>query len=72
MNKDVLIAIQIIVSILLSLSIMLQQKGTGLSATFGGQGGFTPSKRGADKFLFNATVVLAIIFVANSLSFFFV
>ena len=72
MNTNILIAIQVVVSILLSLAIMLQQKGTGLSATFGGQGGFTPSKRGADKFLFNATVILAVIFVANSLTFFFV
>ena len=66
--------IQVVTSILLSLVILLQQKGSGLSATFGGSGGggFSPSKRGAEKVLFNATIILATIFVANSLAFFFV
>ncbi len=63
---------QVLISILLSLSILLQQKGTGLSATFGGQGGFHASKRGAEKILHNATIVLAVLFVANSLVFVFI
>ncbi len=65
--------VQVILSVLLSLSILLQQRGTGLSATFGGTGGgFYTSKRGAEKVLYNASVVLGILFVANSIAFMFV
>ena len=67
-----LIVVQVIISILLCLSILTQQRGTGLSATFGGGGGFYTSKRGAEKVLSTATVVLAILFVMNSLLFLFV
>lgn len=63
---------QVIFSILLSIVILTQQKGSGLSATFGGSGGFHASKRGAEKVLHNATIVLAILFVLNSIAFYFV
>lgn len=63
---------QVIFSILLSLSILAQQRGTGLSATFGGGGGFYTSKRGIEKFLSIATIVLAVLFLANSIAFLFV
>ena len=72
---DLLIKIVHIVSaILLLVSIVAQQRGTGLSATFGGTGGggFHVTKRGPEKFLFNFTVVVAIVFVASAvLSLFF-
>lgn len=63
---------QVIISILLSLVVLTQQRGSGLSATFGGGGGFYASKRGAEKILHNATIVLAILFVLNSIAFYFV
>lgn len=63
---------QIVLSVLLILAILSQQRGTGLSATFGGSGGFYVSKRGAEKVLFNATIILGILFVANALAFLFV
>ena len=67
-----LLILQVIISILLSLAVLTQQRGTGLSATFGGGGGgFYTSKRGAEKILSTATVVLAILFVVNSLAFLF-
>jgi len=53
---------QIIVSILLIGVILLQQKGTGLGASFGGSGQIYRSKRGLEKILFLATIVLAVIF----------
>ena len=62
----------VIVTALLVLSILSQAKGTGLSATFGGSGEFYATKRGAEKFLYYTTIVLAILFVAISLSFIFV
>lgn len=67
-----LITTQVIVSILLSVAVLTQNRGTGLSATFGGGGGFHTTKRGAEKFLFNATIVLGVLFVANSLAFLFI
>ena len=67
-----LLILQAVISILLSLAILTQQRGTGLSATFGGSGGFYTSKRGAEKVLSNATVVLAVLFVANAIVFLFV
>ncbi len=64
--------LQIVLAILLSLVILSQQRGAGLSSAFGGRGGFYVNKRGAEKVLEVATVVLAILFVANALAFLFV
>ena len=63
---------QVVISVLLCLSILLQQRGGGLGAAFGGTGGFHTSKRGAEKVLSNAAVVLSVLFIANSLAFLFV
>lgn len=68
----ILLIVQAVLSILLSLAILTQQRGSGLSATFGGSGGFFVSKRGAEKVLSQATVVLAILFVVNAVAFIFV
>lgn len=61
----------VVVSILLVLSILSQQRSSGLSATFGGSGSFYVSKRGAEKVLFNLTIILAILFVASSIMYLF-
>ena len=55
---------QIILSVLLVTSILLQQRGTGLGGAFGGESDVYRSKRGIEKFLFQATIILAILFVA--------
>ncbi len=67
MIRTVLAIAQIVVSILLVASILLQQRGTGLSATFGGEGNIYRTKRGLEKTLFIATIVLAILFFALAL-----
>ncbi len=54
---------QVIVSILLIAAVLLQQRGTGLSATFGGEGNVYRTKRGLEKVLFIATIVLATLFL---------
>jgi len=59
---------QIIISILLIVSILLQSRGTGLGGVFGGSGGVYLTKRGLEKKLFIATIVLAAIFILLSLS----
>ena len=63
---------QVFLSVLLILSILTQQRGTGLSVTFGGQGGAFTSKRGIEKFLHLATIIFAVLFVLNALAFLFV
>jgi protein translocase SecG subunit len=59
---------QIIISCLLIVSILLQQRGTALGGSFGGEGNIYRSRRGAEKFLFYSTIVLAVLFVAGSIA----
>lgn len=59
--------IQIVIAALLTAAILLQQKGSGLSATFGGEGNVYRTKRGVEKILFIATILLAIAFVGTTL-----
>ena len=70
--RTLLFVTQIVFSILLAIAVLSQQRGTGLSATFGGSDGFYTTKRGAEKVLHIATIVLAVLFVANSIAFLFV
>lgn len=55
----VIIIVQIVISILLVTSILLQAPGTGLSPVFGGGGESFRTKRSAQKFLIIITVTLA-------------
>ena len=70
--ETLLIYVQIAVSILLSLAVLLQNRSAGLGAAFGGTGGFSVSKRGAEKVLSNITIVLTVVFVANTIFLLFV
>ena len=55
--------ITIIISIALIVAILLQSKGAGLGGLFGVDGGgMYKTRRGAEKYLFNATIGLAIVF----------
>jgi preprotein translocase subunit SecG len=56
--------IEIITSVLLIISILIQNKGAGLSSTFGGEFGGYYSKRGFEKFLVWFSIALATIFIA--------
>jgi protein translocase SecG subunit len=57
-----LLIAQAVVAILLTVSILLQNRGAGLGSAFGGDFGGYYTKRGLEKFLVYAAVVLAIIF----------
>jgi len=70
--KTLLFVSQIVISVLLMLAVLSQQRSAGLSETFGGGGSFFVAKRGAEKVLSIATVVLAVLFVGNSIAFLFV
>jgi len=59
--------ILIIISILLITAILMQNRGAGMSNVFGGGNEIYRAKRGAEKVLFNATIVLAVLFFGISL-----
>jgi len=62
---------QIVVAILLITAILMQNRGAGLGGIFGGGGGVYLTKRGLEKKLYIATIVLAAIFILLSLSSFY-
>lgn len=67
--RNILLILEVIISIAVVITILLQQKEGGLSSTFGGAGGGEGyrTKRGLELFLTRATVFLIIAFVINSL-----
>jgi preprotein translocase subunit SecG len=68
-TKKLLLIIQISLSVFLVISILLQVRGSGLGSIFGNVGGeFYRSKRGVEKLLYRATIVLSILFVSNSIA----
>jgi preprotein translocase subunit SecG len=57
--------LQIVVSVILILVILLQVKGSGFGAALGGMSGGSVyrTKRGLERTLFQATILLAIVFI---------
>lgn len=63
--------IQIVLSVLLIGGILLQKSEAGLGSAFGGGDSFSSgyhTKRGAEKVLFTATIIIAILFAITSFS----
>ena len=65
--SNILNIIQIIIAALLVVTVLFQQRGTGLSAAFGGEGGVYFKKRGAEKMIFIASIVLAALFILSAI-----
>jgi preprotein translocase subunit SecG len=63
-----LIILQIVLACLMIGGILMQSRGTGLGATFGGNGNVYRTKRGVEKLVFKATIGLALAFFALSLA----
>ena len=62
---------QIVLAVLLICGVLLQQSEAGLGGAFGGGDGFSSghhSKRGAEKYIFVGTIVVAILFAVTSFS----
>lgn len=57
--------VTVISSALLVLCILIQTRGQSLGATFGGETSYYRSRRGAEAVIFNATIVLAVVFVLS-------
>ncbi len=64
-----ILALQIIVSVILIALIIIQERASGISGVFGGQGA-TPyqTRRGLEKSIFSATIVFAVIFAALAIA----
>ena len=67
MLKTILAGVIIASGIILIVSVLVQQKGGGLGAAFGGDSGAYRTKRGAEKLVFYLTIVMAVIFIGTIL-----
>jgi preprotein translocase subunit SecG len=65
--KEILLITQIVVSILLTILILLQQRGSSLGSAFGGTGEFYATRRGMEKKMFYATIILSTVFIILAL-----
>ena len=68
MINTILTVAQFSIAILLIVSILLQARGSGLSAAFGGEGNVFRTKRGVEKRLFQLSIIFAILFIGISLA----
>lgn len=60
--------VQIIISVALTVSILLQVRGAGLGSVFGGTGTVFKTRRGIDRLLFRMTIVFAVAFALVSIA----
>ncbi|PLS80954.1 preprotein translocase subunit SecG [Candidatus Saccharibacteria bacterium] len=67
MTNTLLQITTIVSAILMVLFILLQARGASLGAGFGASGELFTTRRGTDKSLFEATIVVAVIFVLSLL-----
>jgi preprotein translocase subunit SecG len=59
--------VQLVVSIALITVILMQNRGSGLGAAFGGEGNVYRTRRSFEKILFQATIVLSVVFLLTAL-----
>ena len=64
----VLNVIEIVLAVLLIAGILLQARGSGLGAAFGGDSNVYRTRRGIEKRLHTATVIIAIAFFGVALA----
>jgi len=66
MISQIFTILQMIFAVILIVVVLLQQKGSGLGAAFGGSGTVYTTRRGVDKILYNITIVVSILFFLTS------
>ncbi|MBI5135214.1 preprotein translocase subunit SecG [Candidatus Uhrbacteria bacterium] len=63
---------QIVSAVLVIISILLQQQGSGLGGAFGGEGNVFRTRRGVERILFISTIVFAVLFFGAAIASLFV
>jgi len=63
--QNILQITMIVSAALMVLCILLQARGASLGAGFGSSGELFTTRRGTDKSLFEATIILAVVFVGS-------
>ena len=67
MNKDIISFLQLVLGLILIGFVLIQAKGAGLGSAFGGEMGFYRTKRGFEKMLFYATIIVSTLFLSLAL-----
>ncbi len=67
--QAILPIIQIVLAVLLTVAILIQQSEAGAGGAFGGSDSVSTwrTRRGFEKFLFIGTIILAILFIASAI-----
>lgn len=63
--KNLFNILTVVSATLMILTVLVQNRGQSLGASFGGDSSFYRSKRGAERIVFNATIVFAVVFVLS-------
>ena len=72
-TATILTVAQIVVSLVLIVLVLLQERSAGMSGIFGGDGtGFYQTRRGLERIAFGATIALAVVFAGLSIAQLFV
>lgn len=66
--NNIWLIVQAVLSVLIITSVLLQSQGGGLGSTFGGGSDSYHTRRGLEKVLFNATIVLIALFALASIA----
>jgi len=59
---------QVVVSVILIGLVLLQQRGSGLSQVFGGEGTGYHTRRGLEKVIFTGTIIAAVLFLSIAIT----
>ncbi|MEA1909470.1 MAG: preprotein translocase subunit SecG [Patescibacteria group bacterium] len=70
--EQILILVQVILSVLLVMVVLLQSRGASLGEAWGGSSTFYTTRRGVDRTLFIITIVLAVLFAGTALALIFI
>ncbi len=64
----IFMGVQVTLAVILIISVLLQVQNAGLGSSFGQSDSFFSTRRGADKLLFNFTIVVAVSFFLVSVA----
>jgi preprotein translocase subunit SecG len=63
--KNLFNILTIVSAVIMIITVLLQSRSSGLGASFGGDSHFYGSRRGAEKLIFDVTIVAAVVFALS-------